>query len=385
MVRSILSMLLPIGLCAGLSGSFSSVDLRAASNSLQLPANVRLYLPGEVAPAAHIIAAIPLDRFTNDDGTLVLNSSEFATREDVKPDGTALSTSQYDTIVRYTKFAAAVYNRDCLSPVGATLITKLADDKTDTHGFVARDDSTKEIILSFKGTSGFTNVLTDAGVALAPCVSPGVPYPANAQCHTGFQESYNSVASAAIASVKQEVEKNPDYSIVVVGHSLGGALCSFGAISMKQNFPKTNVTAYSFGQPRTGDVNYARFHDASFPMVKGKPTYFRSEHEKDGVPQVIRTGASGNLLVTAAGLVAIQNDPKATTGYRHHGTEIWQRSPDGASAALLCKGQENPTCQDSVYIFAPLFGITMDHLTYYGITVGNPNPFAANPYCAAAK
>lgn len=49
----------------------------------------------------------------------------------------------------------------------------------------------------------------------------------------------------------------------MTGHSLGGAMASIAAATAvkKGYFTSANVLLYDFGQPRTGDNNYAAAHD----------------------------------------------------------------------------------------------------------------------------
>jgi alpha-beta hydrolase superfamily lysophospholipase len=48
---------------------------------------------------------------------------------------------------------------------------------------------------------------------------------------------YNSIASTVISTVKSELAAHPGYTLVTSGHSLGGALSSLTAMSLKGNFP----------------------------------------------------------------------------------------------------------------------------------------------------
>ena len=75
--------------------------------------------------------------------------------------------------------------------------------------------------------------------------------------HSGFLEAYNSAAPTVLAAVKEQLEEHPSYSLVITGHSLGGALASIGSVSLAKNFPGVPLKLYTFGQPRAGDPGFA--------------------------------------------------------------------------------------------------------------------------------
>jgi len=184
---------------------------------------------------------------------------------------------------------------------------------------------------------------------LTPFTSPGISPPADVSVHTGFLNSWNAVADSVVSIVKNQLSTHSKYAIVSSGHSLGGALASLAAISLKGNFPNSAVRMYTYGQPRTGNDNYAFWiNDQLGDQV------FRSTHTNDGVPTIIP------ILL----------------GYRHHGIEYWQ-NPDPASAnhTKECAADgEDPTCSASI-IPSLLDFITPAHFDYYGI-----QPFA-KPFC----
>jgi len=120
--------------------------------------------------------------------------------------------------------------------------------------------------------------LTDALLVPIPFVSPGVHPPPGTLVHTGFLAAYvpscyidfsylpdsqfsrwNSVVDEVLTSVRAELDAHPNYKLVASGHSLGGALASLAAITLKQNFPSAPLKLYSYGQPRVGNINYADF------------------------------------------------------------------------------------------------------------------------------
>ncbi|KAH7709188.1 class 3 lipase protein [Aphelenchoides avenae] len=86
-------------------------------------------------------------------------------------------------------------------------------------------------------------------------------------------------------------------AIEVTGHSLGGATASIGAgVAAKQGiFPSSSIKLYTFGQPRTGNGDYATAH------AKQVPETYRVVHAHDLVPHV---------------------PPLGFEGYKHHKSEV---------------------------------------------------------------
>ncbi|KDQ61506.1 hypothetical protein JAAARDRAFT_150249 [Jaapia argillacea MUCL 33604] len=264
---------------------------------------------------------------------------------DVQLEKRGISTSLYNDLVWYFQYAASSYSIVCLWPNGNTLVTGFNDLITDTNGFVARDDNKKEIIVALRGSSSLTDFLTDADLFLTNLQAPGLTAPAGAKVHDGFSNAWNAVASNVISIVKGQLKSYPKYTIVTTGHSLGGALSSLAAVTLKANFPSTPIRMYTYGQPRTGNPIYASYVNSQF----GSSAY-RVVHTYDGVPTMIPT----------------------SLGYHHHGVEYWQ-NPDPASPSTVkaCDPSgEDPTCSDSI----PSTGINLAHTSYFGI-------LAITPFC----
>jgi len=257
----------------------------------------------------------------------------------------AVSSAVYSTLTWYFQYASSSYSSTCAKPNGNTLVTTLNDVATDTQGFIARDDTKKEIVVALRGSTSATDFLTDADIALVSYTSPGVSSPSGTMAHLGFLTAYNSVASTIISTVKAQLAAHPGYGLVSTGHSLGGALSSLAGVSLKANFPSSTVYMYTYGQPRTGNPAYAAYVDSLF----GTTNVFRSVNYIDGVPTIIPT----------------------YDGYRHHGVEYWAYTAiASASTIKVCSGDEDLTCSDSI----PSEGIDAAHLTYYGI-------FASTTFC----
>ncbi|OCB91952.1 alpha/beta-hydrolase [Sanghuangporus baumii] len=280
----------------------------------------------------------------------------------------AITQDLMDQFIRFTKLSFAADDfLPCNSPLGLTVVKTLNDAQTDTQGFVVRDDSEKQIIAAFRGSSSIQDFLTDFSIALVPFSSPGVTNTNNAEAHFGFLSAFNSVASDMLSAVSSELQAHPDYELISTGHSLGAALASLGGVSLASNFPGTPLQVFTFGQPRTGDSAYA---DLAEQLI-GVDKLFRAVHTSDGVPTLV---------------------PRSL-GYEHHETEYWNfqdpceydnhrhsaeitlRLADRSDPipatdinnVKVCSGREDPTCSDSI----PSGGINSAHLTYFGENVVN--------------
>lgn len=253
----------------------------------------------------------------------------------------------YDDLVHYFKYASSAYTAVCPRPNGQALVAQISNSYTDIQGFIARDDERKEIIVSLRGSLSLTDVLMDTQIVLIPFISPGVDAPDGVLVHSGFLAAWNSVALEVLAVVAEELERlGRGYSLVAVGHSLGGAVAVLAAVALKQNFTGVPITRmYSYGAPRTGNSTFAQLVNS---MMGGNA--FRVVHANDGVPTCI----------------------PPSLGYHHHGIEYWQRyEPASAEHTVRCSREgEDPQCSASV----PSGGINEDHMTYFGM-------LATTPFC----
>lgn len=55
-----------------------------------------------------------------------------------------------------------------------------------------------------------------------------------------------------LATITEQLATHPDFSLVTVGHSLGGSIAILAAMTLFGNFPDNEVRCYSYGAPRTG-------------------------------------------------------------------------------------------------------------------------------------
>ncbi|OCB91944.1 alpha/beta-hydrolase [Sanghuangporus baumii] len=254
----------------------------------------------------------------------------------------AISQELLAEFTRFTSLSIAAYQPSCPKPLGTELVLAINNDSTNTQGFIARDDSNKQIIATFRGSQQLEDFVRGYNIWLrVPYSSPGVTETSNATAHIGFLNAYNSVASTILSTIASELQAHPDYTLISTGHSLGASLACLCGLSLASNFPGTPLRVFTFGQPRTGDSAYADLVE----RLVGVDNIYRAVHTYDGVPTLI---------------------PQAL-GYRHHGTEFWNfEDPSTVDNVKVCSGQEDPTCSDSI----PTTGINLAHIYYFGEVIG---------------
>ncbi|KAJ7890117.1 alpha beta-hydrolase [Mycena olivaceomarginata] len=270
-----------------------------------------------------------------------------------------ISPALYDDFVLYTKYSSAAYQPFCARPVGRVLVR--AFEIGHTQGFIARDPARLEIVVVFRGMFNLKDAVTDAKFLLVPFESPGIVELVHV--HRGFLGAYQNVSDQVVGIVSKEIKEYPTFRIVVtaldgwmisdeyerdlfaVGHSLGGAIASLAAPSIKAALPDAVVKLYTFGQPRAGNAKFARYVE----RMVGAENIHRAVHTLDGVPTMV---------------------PRIF-GYEHFATEYWQfRDPLPGPFALVaphetvtkCEGNEDKKCS----VQFPSGGINPFHTFYFG-------------------
>ncbi|KIJ18505.1 hypothetical protein PAXINDRAFT_70939 [Paxillus involutus ATCC 200175] len=253
----------------------------------------------------------------------------------------------YDNLVRYTKYASGAYQVLCPRPMGNTLVAQFMDLVTSTQGFIARDDQREELVIAFRGTTDVTSILVDTSIILVPLKGPGLPpldssliaRSAEPRVHIGFLIAFQTIAQTVLDKLELQLQAHPSYTIVVCGHSLGGAIASIASIAINYTFPGKSISLYTFGQPRTGNPAFAE-------LVEGAV----------GVENVYRYGVPTMI--------------PATFGYQHFATEYWEFTELGPPKNVKrCKGGEDPDGSASV----PCTGVNPAHWVYFR------QPIASDP------
>merc|ERR1712060_181163 len=253
--------------------------------------------------------------------------------------------------IEYAYLASAAYcNSDalqdwqcgvpCEETPGMEDVRRVDDDALDAHAFVGQLRG--QCVLAFRGTdspSGWAQDLQSLTLVDLPgCSFQG----AACRVGSGFLQNYRAIAGGitrSLAAIGCDRSKPP----AITGHSLGAAMAALAVFDMHQKgFNLTKV--YTFGQPRVGDVSFARAFNAAF----GSLPFFRV------------TKASDPFVYLPP------EDP-----FHHVGTEVYYRG-DSEQGYRICNGSgEDPTCADqnsqsnvAGLLLQCLVPSTCGHLTY---------------------
>ena len=128
-----------------------------------------------------------------------------------------ISTDLLNRFIKMANICMSAYVDDlCLYPGGLPILADITNDATDVHGWVLRDDTTREIIAVFRGTESITNLLSDTNYTLANFDT--FPECGSCQVHGGYYLLWVSVHDQVLTELQSAAASYPDYGIVLTGH-----------------------------------------------------------------------------------------------------------------------------------------------------------------------
>lgn len=205
-------------------------------------------------------------------------------------------------------------------------------------GFTAVLHSDKAIVLSFRGTNRFLQLLVEADETV---FYRKVRWSPGGHVSKYFYDAFLSVWYGGMMKEFILLRKHyPSYDVWVTGHSLGASMASLAAshIISSRYIDGNYVRLITFGQPRTGDRPFADAHD--------KQMYYsyRVIHGRDVVPHL---------------------PPLNLEGYYHHDSEVFY--PDGMLSRddrsyTICRASEKMRCSDGLLLTISV----EDHRQYFG-------------------
>ncbi|OBT83964.1 hypothetical protein VE02_07195 [Pseudogymnoascus sp. 03VT05] len=225
--------------------------------------------------------------------------------------------------------------------------------RSDSCGYIALDHVKKRIVVAFRGTYSLASVLAD--LATTPQVY--VPYPeppppptrskprrkgrwfgwipwfgggrtaqqdilaaaardgdgdpkpicTNCTVHAGFLLTWTHTRPLLLPHLTRLTPLLPDYTIHLIGHSLGGALAALAGLELRAGGVE-KVVVTTFGEPRIGNAGKRG-------VGKGRGVVKGGEEREQGFRRVTHRGDPVPLL------------PLEEWGYAMHGGEIYISSP----------------------------------------------------------
>ena len=143
---------------------------------------------------------------------------------------------------------------------------------TSTDTEVLINEQPDKIIIAFTGSESITDWRQNIDFKLEP-----FPLAGNAKVHSGFLECFLSVKHQIFKLIKDDPRP-----IFLTGHSLGGAIATLAALSIKIFHYNTNLTCVTFGSPKPGNKCFAQLYsDLEIPT-------YRIVNSSDIVPSLPR-------------------------------------------------------------------------------------------------
>ncbi|KAH5999947.1 hypothetical protein HBI83_221260 [Parastagonospora nodorum] len=244
--------------------------------------------------------------------TTALLLASYSNAAPVVEEKRAIKADQLSTFKLMGQYAAAAYcannfvssgsqmscpGGDCPQVEAADAATVTAysrlDTSTDVTGYIAVDHTNKLVVVSFRGS-----LTVDAWVTNYEFDTVDSDVCSGCTAHRGFWNSWVIARDTVNPAVQQASATFPKYKIVVVGHSLGGAVATLAAASLRNSGYK--VALYNFGSPRVGGAKISNY------ITNQSGGNFRFTHRNDLVPKV----------------------PLMTMGYNHISPEYYIDTPN---------------------------------------------------------
>ncbi|KAK0421202.1 hypothetical protein QR680_015108 [Steinernema hermaphroditum] len=262
-----------------------------------------------------------------------------------------------DEFARYKmlSFAAAAYSDDpnlCMKSAYPNtgnnntvyfVREEQCDDKKDDtcKGFTAISHTDKAIIISFRGTQSFLQIIQEG----IDTITKPERFSAGGYVSGYFYNAYKAVWYGGLKNDFLSLRNRyPDYELWLTGHSLGGAMASLAAAELAyMGFVDTqHLKLVTFGQPRVGDKVYAAAHDALVPYS------YRVVHNRDLIAQ----NPPRNLP-----------DHGLLDGYVHHKAEVFYPNKMRVDDSFIVCNEEDEDnkCSDGQWFTLSI----PDHFHYF--------------------
>jgi pimeloyl-ACP methyl ester carboxylesterase len=118
-------------------------------------------------------------------------------------------------------------------------LPKKQNNITSVSGFVAHDPVNDVFVISFRGTQSKIDIFRDINYHLTPVLS----ICATCEASYGFWKAWNGVKEGVIQAL--DTNNREQKRIIVVGHSLGGAVASVATAELRKLGYNADVVSFN--------------------------------------------------------------------------------------------------------------------------------------------
>lgn len=164
-----------------------------------------------------------------------------------------------------------------------------------TNGTTSEKSQKTTIVVGLRGTRSFGDSFADLQVDMVSYNLPTTYLPPCIGCkvHKGFMgyatRTIGIMESVLIREVKEATINGGEYQIIVVGHSLGGAIALLVALRIL-DLSYDNLICVTFGQPLVGNQNFVQWTDYVMKSMESTDRlprkFYRVIHKNDMVTTV---------------------------------------------------------------------------------------------------
>lgn len=226
---------------------------------------------------------------------------------------------------------------ECSEFPNTTLIHQFTGDNSlqtlTVTGYIAIDHKKELIYLSLRGTRSFSDLLTDIDSLQIPinhiCL--------NCKIHKGFFETFDNTLLKIDEYLIQLTNNYPQYRMLIMGHSLGGAIATLISYHVYDKLKFTNFKCITMGQPTLGN-EWLSFYlkellntDAS---DLSRRFFYRITNKGDAVPNLPISSSNGDIYEQLSGEIFISN------------LDLNSLNPNDV---VVCRGNDDFNCIKNLY------------------------------------
>jgi hypothetical protein len=186
-------------------------------------------------------------------------------------DSVKLSNDDVKNIIKVMDYSKYAYDIDLAEKDHKLQNMKLINNpQLDTRILLGYDQSLNSIVITFRGTDNFSNIVSDLKFLKDDLTNlEGCD---GCKVHSGFLESFKGNQQAIDLELKNLKDLYPNSKLIITGHSYGGAVATIEASYLeKKGF---DVSLVTFGSPRVGNKEYAEFVNNAIKGQNLRVTYF---------------------------------------------------------------------------------------------------------------